>query len=108
MYISFKAWIDTCSKMLLSVKWYHCLDLAIYTDLFTLKWLFLTWLVKHAGKFSERHVPLYMKVRFQSIVQIMRHSTVVTGFYVNYKKARELGSFKEISINSQSLSQLFG
>ena len=38
----------------------------------------------------------------------MRHSNVVTGFYANYKKARELGSFKEISINSQSLSQLFG
>ena len=36
MYISFKAWFDACNKMLLSVKWYHCIDLAIYTDLFTL------------------------------------------------------------------------
>ena len=38
MYISFKAWFDTCNKMSLSVKWYRCLDLAIYTDLFTLIW----------------------------------------------------------------------
>ena len=25
-----------CNKMLLSVLWYRCLDLAIYTDFFTL------------------------------------------------------------------------
>ena len=37
MYISFKVWFDTCNKMLLSGFWYRCLDLAIYTDLFTLK-----------------------------------------------------------------------
>ena len=37
MYISFKAWSETCKKMLLSVLWYRCLELAIYTDLFTLK-----------------------------------------------------------------------
>ena len=37
MYISFKAWFDTCNKMSVSVKWYRCLDLAIYTDLFSLK-----------------------------------------------------------------------
>ena len=36
MYISFKLWCDTCNKMLLSVLWFHCLDLAIYTDLLTL------------------------------------------------------------------------
>ena len=41
MYISFKAWFDTCNKMSLSVKWYRCLDLATYTDLFTLKTRFL-------------------------------------------------------------------
>ena len=35
MYISFKGWIDTCNKMLLSVSWYRCLYLAIFTDLFT-------------------------------------------------------------------------
>ena len=37
MYISFKAWSDMCKKMLLSFLWYRYLDLAIYTDLFTLK-----------------------------------------------------------------------
>ena len=39
MYISFKVWFDTCNKMSLSGLWYRCLDLAIYTDLFTLKLL---------------------------------------------------------------------
>ena len=36
MFISSKVWSDTCNKMLLSGLWYRCLDLAIYTDLFTL------------------------------------------------------------------------
>ena len=36
MYISFKVWFDTCNKVLLSGLWYRCLDLDIYTDLFTL------------------------------------------------------------------------
>ena len=39
MYISFKVWFDTRNKMSLSGLWYRCLDLAIYTDLFTLKLL---------------------------------------------------------------------
>ena len=40
MYVSFKVWFDTCNKILLSVKWYRCLDLAIYADLFTLNYEF--------------------------------------------------------------------
>ena len=41
MYISFKVWYDTCKKMLLWGLWYRCLDLAIYTDLFSLRSTFL-------------------------------------------------------------------
>ena len=35
--MSFKAWFETCNKKLLSVLSYHCPNLAIYTDLLTLR-----------------------------------------------------------------------
>ena len=57
MYVSFKARFDRCNKMSLSVKWYRCLDLVIYTDLFTLMKLFNDefinrWTVQYRVNFS--------------------------------------------------------
>ena len=37
MYKSSKAWFRKCNKKLLSAVLCHCLDLAIYSDLFNLK-----------------------------------------------------------------------